>query len=58
MDVRAVSCSLLAGIALVGAIVLFAIGSPDGATAILGLAGTFGAYSIGLYSEVNAGSDE
>jgi hypothetical protein len=59
MDVRALICGLLAAIALIGGVVLAAINAdPSQAAAVLGLAGTFGGYVVGLYSQPFDGGDQ
>lgn len=50
MDERARISGALAAIAMVGGIAL-AITSSNGYEALLGLAGTFGGYVVGLYSD-------
>lgn len=58
MDVRALICGILAGIALIGGVVLAAINAdPMQVGVILGLAGTFGGYVVGLYSQPYDGDD-
>lgn len=51
-DPRAIIAGILAAIALLGGVLLAALNrEPIHVAAVLGLAGTFGAYAMGLYSE-------
>lgn len=50
-NVKAVGSFVLAGISLIGSIVLYAIGENDGAASILISAGTFGGYAAGRYAQ-------
>lgn len=50
MDERARIAGVLAAIAMIGGIILAATSS-NGVEALLGLAGTFGGYVVGLYSD-------
>jgi ammonia channel protein AmtB len=54
-DPRAIIAGILAAIALTGATLLAALNRDAvHVAALLGLAGTFGAYAMGLYSEPRA----
>ena len=56
MDPRTIICGVLAGIALTGSIVLRAMGHED-TSDLVGAAGTFGGFVVGLYSSPRTGTD-